>query len=117
MNVSDRTIVAAALQAREQHVAAQHVYQLKRISELMSVMAELAEQRFVLLGFEAPFMGNPTVFVEPPPDELLDAMNPRQAIGGKFQGEGESASLWFWRRGVRVKWLVARDDESYGGSI
>lgn len=116
MNGPDMTIVDAALARRQQLVREQHVFQLKRMSALMRVMTDLAQQGFVLRGFAAPWMDVGTVYVEPPLDELIDGMQPKRPVAGRSPGHGEAASMWFWIDGVRVQWEIPVEDESYGGT-
>jgi len=83
-------------------VARLHLVQTLRRIE--AVIERLVAMGFLPIGFTAHAVDVPTVYVEVPEDRVIDALEGRFGVCGKFRRTG--STLWLSIDGVRVEWQI-----------
>lgn len=101
----------AAQLLRRSSVAALH--QIQQLQRLERCLQQVSGFGFVALGFTAYPMEAPCITIEPPEDALIDALEGRFGVCGKFARDG--STLWLSVDGIRVQWTIDREDAPGGG--
>lgn len=90
---------------RRAQVAVLHQVQVLR--RLEACLQKIAGFGFVPVSFTAYALEAPTITIEAPEDALIDALESRYSVCGKFQRDG--STLWLSIDGIRVQWTIERE--------
>lgn len=108
--LQDADRMAGQLLARATVAAMHQIQQLQRLERVLQTVSRCG---FVATSFTAYAMEAPTITIETPADALLDALESRYSLCGKFQREG--STLWLVIDGVRVEWHIERETDGGDG--
>jgi len=105
---SRREAEAATLLPRAELAVQHQLVTLRRIEQVMLTLGRIG---MAPLSFSAEALDVPVVTVAPPADEVIDALENRYSLSGRFRRDG--TTLWLSIDGVRVQWTI--EIEPQGG--